>query len=53
MKIVIGHSCPVCYSTHIYSHKDNDEVVIICDTCGWKGNFEELNEDYIDVDVRA
>ena len=53
MKIVVGHSCPVCYSTHLSTHRYKDIVIVECDKCGWKGDFKELNEDCIDVEVRA
>lgn len=51
MKIVVGHSCPICYSTHLSTHRYNNIVTVECDKCEWKGEFEELNEDCIDVEV--
>ena len=53
MKIVVGHSCPVCYSTYLSTHRYKNIVTVECDICGWKGEFQELNEDCIDVEVRA
>ena len=51
MKIVVGHSCPMCYSTHLSTHRYTNIVIVECDKCKWQGEFEELNEDCIDVEV--
>ena len=51
MKIVVGHSCPICYSTHLSTHRYEDIIIVECDKCKWQGEFEELNEDCIDVEV--
>ena len=38
-KIVVGHSCPICYSTHLSTHRYNNIVTVECDKCEWKGEF--------------